>query len=65
MDKPQVHRRVNVKYTTKGVAYTEATFTLDQEDDPDYPVNQEIEYRERAIAFFQWVDKVWPPPVES
>lgn len=59
MDKPMIHRRVNVKTTTKGVQYAEATFTMEGED------VDEIDYRQQALAFFGWVDQCWPPPVET
>jgi len=54
-----IHRRVNVKTTTKGVQYAEATFTMEGED------VDEIDYRQQALAFFGWVDQCWPPPVET
>ena len=54
-----IHRRVNVKTTTKGVQYAEATFSMDGEDVTDE------DYKAQAIAFFAWMNEQWPPPVET
>ena len=61
MDKPQVHRRVNVKTSATGVKYAEATFTIDQDDEKT--PEEEQEYRLRALSFFASVDEMWPPPM--
>ena len=59
MDAPIIRRRVNVSTTTKGIQHAEATFEITGDNvDPET-------FRFLSMEFFDWVDKVWPPPVEG
>lgn len=59
---PTVHRRVNVSYSVKGVATTDATFSI---DGPTLPEGKDgRDFAAESTEFFNWVNKTWPPPVE-
>lgn len=53
--KPVIRRRINKAVSVKGVVTTDATFEGEGLTDQDY--------REQALAFFHWVDTIWPPPI--
>jgi hypothetical protein len=54
-DAPSIRRRVSVDTTSKGIQSASATFEASG--------LTEAEFAKQSLTFFEWVNKIWPPPI--